>query len=185
MDSLITSIILPRSSILLWRQCFRNITSVSYRLQSHFINFNSLIDLVQLAILSNTQGSFFRKYKGSGRKFSKSFEFDIFVEADEIPADLEDLLIGVIKVLMALGSRFTYRGRCFGGAPLSYGVRDTDPLQLIAHDILEFVLYQTELHHRVAGEYGAAEGEPGIVGASLPPAGLPLGLDLRTLAGAA
>jgi len=62
-------------------------------------------------------------------------------------------------------------------------VRDTDPLQLIAHDILQFVLNQTELHHRVAGEYGTAEGEAGIIGASLPPASLALGLDLRALAG--
>jgi len=61
-------------------------------------------------------------------------------------------------------------------------VRDTDPLQLIAHDILQFVLYQIKLHHRVAGEYGAAEGEPGIIGASLPSAGLPLGLDFGSLA---
>jgi len=65
--------------------------------------------------------------------------------------------------------------------PLSYG--DTDPLQLVAHDILEFVLYQTEFHHRVAGEYGTAEGEPGIIGTSLPPAGLSLSLNLGTFAG--
>lgn len=111
--------------------------------------------------------------------FSKSSESNIFlVEMTEqlIPRTSWPAFIKVSTTLRPVA--LAYRDR-------NFGAHDTDPLQLIAHDILEFVLYQTELHHRVAGEYGAAEGEAGIVGASLPPAGLPLGLDLRALAGTA
>lgn len=62
--------------------------------------------------------------------------------------------------------------------------RDTDPFQLVAHNVLQFVPYETQLHHRVAGEYGAAESQSRVIGASLFPSGFPLGLHLGPLAGA-
>ena len=54
--------------------------------------------------IKNTQLRISEKKKQKG-KFSKSYEFDIFSKSDEIPTDLEDLLIGVIKVVDDLETR--------------------------------------------------------------------------------